>query len=97
MRSAADTPEGVSDAAMDGASPIERKENFMSTSTKQRPALRAVVNTGSREAPVYQEVGAAWPHKKGFTLRLKDPSGKVTDVILFTVTPKPAKAGAEAA
>jgi hypothetical protein len=40
----------------------------MTTSTKQRPALRAVINTGSREAPAYQEVGAAWPHKRGFTL-----------------------------
>lgn len=59
----------------------------MSTQTKgQRPSLRAVVNTGTREAPVYEEVGAAWPHKKGFTLRLKDKaSGKMTDVILFTI------------
>ena len=58
----------------------------MSTPTsKQRPALRAVINTGTREAPVYQEVGAAWPHRKGFTLRLKDASGVVTDVLLFKV------------
>jgi hypothetical protein len=64
----------------------------MTTSTKQRPALRAVINTGSREAPAYQEVGAAWPHKRGFTLRLKDPAGKITDVILFRVDPRTAAA-----
>ena len=70
----------------------------MSTPTrKQRPALRAVVNTGTRENPVYQEVGAAWPHRKGFTLRLKDASGQSTDVLLFTVTPKAAPQAAETA
>lgn len=56
-----------------------------SSPRKQRPALRAVINTGTREEPQYQEVGAAWPHRKGFTLRLKDPNGVVTDVLLFTV------------
>lgn len=63
---------------------------------KQRPALRAVVNTGTREAPNYVEVGAAWPHKKGFTLKLKDQAGVVTDVLLFTITSKSAAAGAGA-
>ncbi|MEQ1731914.1 MAG: hypothetical protein ABL982_26365 [Vicinamibacterales bacterium] len=57
---------------------------------KQRPALRAVVNTGTREEPNYVEVGAAWPHKKGFNLRLKDQAGNITDVLLFTVQPKSA-------
>lgn len=63
---------------------------------KQRPALRAVVNTGTREAPVFVEVGAAWPHKKGFTLKLKDQAGVITEVVLFTITPKKAAAGAGA-
>lgn len=63
---------------------------------KQRPALRAVVNTGTREAPSYVEVGAAWPHRKGFTLKLKDQAGIVTDVLLFTITPKSAVAEAGA-
>ncbi len=62
---------------------------------KQRPALRAVVNTGTREAPVYQDVGAAWSHKRGFNLRLKDGNGNVTDILLFTVTDR-AAAAAEA-
>lgn len=65
-------------------------------SNKQRPTLRAVVNTGTREAPQYVEVGAAWPHKKGFTLRLKDQAGVVTDVLLFTVQSQSAAAGAGA-
>lgn len=63
---------------------------------KQRPALRAVVNTGTREAPNFVEVGAAWPHKKGFTLKLKDQAGVVTEVVLFTITPKTAAATAGA-
>lgn len=68
----------------------------MTTQRKQRPALRAVVNTGTREAPVYVEVGAAWPHRKGFTLKLKDQAGVVTDVLLFTVQSKAAVAEAGA-
>jgi hypothetical protein len=70
----------------------------MSQSTKTRPSLRAVINTGTREAPVYQEVGAAWSHRRGFTLRLKDQNGLTSDILLFTVTPRsaaPAAAGAQ--
>lgn len=70
----------------------------MSQSPKSRPTLRAVVNTGTREAPVYQEVGACWPHRRGFTLRLKDQNGLTSDILLFTVTPRaaaPAEAGAQ--
>ena len=66
----------------------------MSTPTKKRPALRAVVNQGTREAPQYTEVGAAWPHKSGFTLRLKDQAGNVTEILLFTVRERVAQGGA---
>lgn len=68
----------------------------MSTPTeKQRPALRAVVNQGTREAPQYINVGAAWPHKRGFNLRLKDQAGNTTEIILFHNTPRPAAEAAE--
>lgn len=66
----------------------------MTKQPKKRPALRAVVNVGTREAPQYQEVGAAWPHRKGFTLRLKDNNGVVTDVLLFSVNNQEAAAAA---
>lgn len=66
----------------------------MTTQLKKRPALRAVINTGTREAPQYQEVGAAWPHRKGFTLRLKDNNGVVTDVLLFSVNSQEAAGAA---